>query len=394
MRPLHRLQSLHDGAVRVDPVRTPSDLNAFIKLPWSIYRGDPNWVPPLVMDQKALLSRDRNPFFRHAAVEYFLARRVVSAADVDGPIVGRIAAIHDPRYIDFQRENVGFFGFFETIDEQPVADALLAAARGWLRERHIDTMRGPTNPSTNDSLGTLVDRFDLPPVVMMPYNPPYYPRLLEQAGLVKAKDLLAYWLSEQRMQIDRLDRVVDLLKKRHNLTLRPLDLKRIDEEIALVKEIYNDAWERNWGFVPWTDEEIEHLGHELRPVADPELVMFAYKGDEPAGFSLSLPDLFQALIRVKSGRLFPFGLLQLLIARRSISQVRVLAMGIRHRYRGLGLDALFYHRTFRYAETKGMQRGECSWVLEDNHAMRSAIEKMGGEVYKTYRIYEQPVRDS
>jgi len=371
-------------AVSVMTVSSDKDLMRFIKLPWKLYRDDPNWVPPLIMDQKTLLSRAKNPFYEHASVEYFLAHR-------DGELVGRIAAIHDRSYMEVQRENVGFFGFYESIDDQSVADALFAAARAWLADRHVVAMRGPTNPSTNDSLGLLIDAFDRPPVVMMPYNRSYYPRLFETAGLVKSKDLLAYWLAEDKMKIERLDRFVELLKKRHNLTLRPLNLKRFDEEIDLVKLIYNDAWEKNWGFVPWTDAELEHLGRELKPVADPELVMFAYKDDDPAGFSLSLPDLFQALIHVKSGRLFPLGLLKLLYWQRRIDQVRVLAMGIRTKYRGLGIDALFYHRTFRYAETKGQQRGECSWILEDNYAMRSAMEKMGGYVYKTYRLYDQPV---
>ena len=369
----------------VTPVSSRRELMEFIRLPWKLYRGNPNWVPPLVMDQKTLLSREKNPFFRHASIEYFLARR-------DGEIVGRIAAIHDPSYVEFQQENIGFFGFYESIDDQSVADALFAAARSWLASRNVVGMRGPTNPSTNDTLGLLVDGFDHPPLVMMPYNPPHYQELFEAAGLVKAKDLLAYWLPEDRMNIDRLERFVELLKKRHNLTLRPINLRKLEEEIDLIKLIYNDAWERNWGFVPWTDEELDHLGAELKPVADPELVMFAYKDDEPVGFSLSLPDLFQALIHVKSGRLLPFGILKLLYWQRRITQVRVLAMGIRHQYRGMGIDALFYHRTFRYAETKGQQRGECSWILEDNHAMKAAMEKMGGYVYKTYRLYDQPVR--
>jgi GNAT superfamily N-acetyltransferase len=371
-------------SITVSPVSGRSDLMSFIKLPWSLYRGNPSWVPPLIADQKALLSREKNPFFLHASAEYFLARR-------GDDVVGRIAAIHDPSYIDFQDENVGFFGFFESIDDQSVADGLFAAARSWLARRRVVGMRGPTNPSTNDSLGLLVDAFDKPPMVMMPYNHDYYPRLFEAAGLVKAKDLYAYWLGEDRMNIGRLDRFVELLKKRHNLSLRPINLRKLDEEIDIVKLIYNDAWEKNWGFVPWTDEELDHLGAELKPVADPELVMFAYKDDEPVGFSLSLPDLFQALIHVKSGRLFPLGIFELLYWQRRITQVRVLAMGIRHRYRGLGIDALFYHRTFRYAETKGRQRGECSWILEDNHSMKAAMEKLGGYVYKTYRLYDQPV---
>jgi GNAT superfamily N-acetyltransferase len=371
--------------VSVTAVTGRRELMQFIKLPWKLYRDNPNWVPPLIMDQKALLSPVKNPFWQHATMECFLARR-------DTQIVGRIAAIHDPSYIEFQRENVGFFGFYESIDDEDVARALFSSAERWLAAREVETMRGPANPSTNDSTGLLIDAFDKPPVVMMPYNHEYYPGLYESAGLAKAKDLYAYWLNEERMRIDRLDRSVDILKKRHNLELRPIDLKRLDDEIDLVKIIYNDAWEKNWGFVPWTDAELEHLGRELKPVADPELAMFAFKDGDPAGFSITLPDLYQALIHVKSGRLLPFGIFKLLYHRRTINQVRVMAMGIRHKYRGLGIDALFYHRTFRYAETRGCQRGECSWILEDNHAMRAAMEKMGGEVYKTYRLYDRPVR--
>lgn len=372
------------GKVDIRPVRSRREMNSFIRLPWSIYADDPNWVAPLLGDQKTLMSREKNPFFAHAEAEYFLAYR-------DGAPVGRIAAIHDRNYIDFHDEAVGFFGFFESINSQDVANALVTAAGDWLAARGLSKMYGPTNPGTNDVLGTLIDSFDRPPMVMMPYNPSWYPALLEGTGLSRAKDLLAYWLDEDHMRIDRLERTVTLLKKRYNLRLRPMNLKRLDEEIALVKEIYNDAWEKNWGFVPWTDEEIEHLGHELKPVADPELVMFAYQNDTPVGFSLTLPDLHQALIHLRSGRLFPLGIFTLLRHQRHINQVRVLAMGIRHAYRGMGVDALFYHRTFRYAETKGMQRGECSWILEDNQPMRATMEKMGGRVYKTYRVYQKQV---
>ncbi len=370
--------------VTVTPVSGRRELMQFIRLPWKLYRDNPCWVPPLIMDQKALLSPDKNPFWQHASMQCFLAR--------DGRrVVGRIAAIHDPSYITFQGESVGFFGFYESIDDGDVARALFANATRWLAERGVQTMRGPANPSTNDSLGLLIDAFDKPPMVMMPYNQAYYPRLFEDAGLTKAKDLYAYWLNDELMKIDRLDRSVELLKKRHKLELRSIDLKRLDDEIELVKTIYNDAWEKNWGFVPWTDAELEHLGRELKPVADPELVMFAFKDGDPAGFSISLPDLYQALIHVRSGRLLPFGILKLLYWQRRIDRVRVMAMGIRHKYRGLGIDALFYHRTFRHAQTQGRQRGECSWILEDNHAMRSVMEKLGGQRYKTYRLYDRPV---
>ena len=368
--------------VRIEAVTNRKALMEFIRLPWRIYRGIPQWVPPLIMDQKTLLSRTRNPFFQHADVEYFLARR-------NGQAVGRIAAIVNRAYVEFQGEQVGFFGFLETVDDSAVAAALFDAAAEWLRARGMGIMRGPTNPSTNDTLGLLVDAFDSPPMVMMPYNPPYYPPIYEACGMIRSKDLYAYWLEEDMLRLERVGRLGDLVQRRHNVTIRRADMKRVGREVELIKGIYNDAWTRNWAFVPWTDAEFEHLGRELKPVAEPDLVLFAYKDGEPVGFALSLPDVHQALIKVRSGRLLPFGLPKLLWYSRKISQVRVMALGIRHRYRGMGIDAVLYHQTFRNATAHGMGRGECSWVLEDNAPMRNALEKMGARIYKTYRMYDR-----
>jgi GNAT superfamily N-acetyltransferase len=369
-------------SVTVRPVETARDFRTFILLPWKIYRGNPAWVPPLIMDQKNILSPLKNPFFYHGQVQNYLAWR-------DGEPVGRISAIVNDRYNEFQQEKTGFFGFFESVNDRKVSDALLSAAEGWVRERGMERLRGPTNPSTNDTLGLLVDAFDLPPLILMPYNPPYYPELVEGYGLQKAKDLYAYYMHEDVTPIsDKVRRVSELVRKRHNLTIRPFRLNRLAEEIELVRQIYNDAWTRNWGFVPWTDEELEHLGKELKPVAVPDLALFAYMGDEPVGFSLALPDFNQAL-RHANGRLLPFGLLKILWYSRKIDMIRVAIMGVRRKYQNLGIDAVFYYETYTRGTARGYRRGEFSWILEDNLPIRLAMEKWGARIYKTYRLYDK-----
>ncbi len=371
------------NTVTVRAVDAPRDMKTFIRLPWKLYREDPLWVAPLLMDQKNLFDTSKNPFFRHARARHFLAWR-------DGRPVGRISAIVNDNYNRFQGEKTGFFGFFESINDPRVSRALFGEAEQWLREQGMERMRGPTNPDTNNTLGLLVDSFDQSAVVYMPYNPSYYPALVEEAGLRKVKDLYAYYMAENATPIsDKIRRVSEMVRKRHNIAVRSVRMDRVDEEIELIKVIYNDAWTRNWGFVPWTDEEIEHLGHELKPVAVADLVLLAFVGDEPAGFSLSLPDFNQALKHVRSGRLFPFGLLKLLYYSRKIDLLRVLAMGVRKKFQGLGIDAIFYYETYARGTARGYRHGEFSWILEDNLPMRLAMEKWGARIYKTYRMYDK-----
>ncbi len=369
--------------VDVRAVETPRDLQTFILLPWQLYRDDPLWVPQLRMDQRNLLNPRKNPFFDHARARHFLAWR-------DGKAVGRISAIINDLYNQFQGEKTGFFGFFESPDDPRVSRALFAEAERWLHEQKMDRMRGPTNPDTNNTIGLLVDAFDKSPVVYMPYNPAFYPGLVEDAGLRKAKDLYAYYMDENATRIsDKIRRVSEMVRKRHNITIRSARLNRIEEEIELIKLIYNDAWTRNWGFVPWTDAELEHLGKELKPVAVADLVMLAFVGDEPAGFSLSLPDFNQALLHNRGGRMFPFGLLKILWYARRINLLRVLAMGVRHRYRHMGIDAIFYYETYSRGTSRGYHHGEFSWILEDNEPMRLVLEKWGARIYKTYRMFDK-----
>lgn len=369
--------------VEISPVRGKRDLHRFVMLPWEIYRDDPNWVPPLIGDTKAMLDPSRNPFHEHADVELFLARR-------QGEAVGRIAAIVNHRHNEFQGEKTGFFGFFETIDDPAVAGALLEAAHRWVAERGMDRLRGPASFSTNEECALLVDGFDSPPAVMMPYNPRYYVRLLEGAGFVKAKDLVAYHLHESKLQMDRLEKFADAIQRKEGVTVRRFDKKHMSAEIDRFRTVYNQAWERNWGFVPMTDEEIVHMAKSLKPVIDPEIVLFLEKGGQPIGFALALPDVNQA-VRHANGRLFPFGLLKILYHARHIHKLRVLVLGLLADYRGRGLDILLYLTLTRNGMNKGYNEGEFSWILEDNMAIRRPMEKLGAHVYKTYRFYERPI---
>jgi GNAT superfamily N-acetyltransferase len=371
--------------LEVAAVRSGRDLAAFIGFPYGLHRQDPCWTAPLRRDVRTQLSPGKNPFFRHAAAAHYLARR-------DGRVVGRITAIENRRHNEFHRDRVGFFGFFETIDDQAVAQALIEAATAWVEGRGLRVLRGPTSFSTNDEAGVLVEGFDTPPVLMMPHNPPYYPRLMEAAGLRKARDLLVY----QRTADELPARLVDgahALRSRYDIRLRTLDMKRFDSEVDLVKRLYNASWERNWGFVPMTDAEIGFLARQLRPVVVEELVVFAERAGQPIGFAVALPDLNVALRANRSGRFFP-GILKVLWASRHIDRLRILLLGTVPEWRGRGIDALLCQRLWETARAKGYRWAEAGWVLEDNHPMRNALARMGFEAYKTYRIYDRALDTS
>ena len=356
-------------------------LERFIALPYALHRGDPGFAPPLRRDVRALLS-PRNPFFAHAEAAYFLAER-------DGAVVGRIAAIHNRAHNAFHGDRVGFFGFFETIDDAEVAGALFDRAASWLAERGLDVLRGPTSFSTNDEAGLLVDGFATPAALMMPHNPAYYVRLVEGAGFRKAKDLLAYQSTGDRLP-ERLVEGARLLQKRRAIVVRPLDVSRFEQEVELVKRLYNSGWERNWGFVPMTDAEIDALAGQLKPVLVPDLVVFAEHAGKPIGLAVALPDLNVALRRNPSGRFFP-GILRVLLASRGIDRLRVLLLGVVPEWRGKGVDALLGKAVWENGYARGFRWAEAGWILEDNHAMRNGLVNLGFEVYKTYRIYEKEI---
>ena len=368
--------------IRVAPARDRRAREKFIALPYALHRRDPGWAPLLRRDVRTLLSEAKNPFFAHAEAEHFLAER-------GGEVVGRITAIHNRAHNEFHRDRVGFFGFFESVDDPGVARALFDRAGEWLAARGLDVMRGPASFSTNDEAGLLVDGFETPAALMMPHNPRYYVGLVEGAGLVKAKDLLAYQRTFDRPP-ERLHAAVRRLEKRRGITVRALDMARFEQEVELVKRLYNQAWERNWGFVPMSDAEIDFLAAQLRPVVVPDLVTFAEHEGRPIGFAVVLPDFNVALRKNPSGRLFP-GILRVLLAGRGIDRVRVLLLGTVPEWRGKGVDALIDQRLWEAAHRRGYRWAEAGWILEDNHPMRNSLVNLGFEVYKTYRIFDKPI---
>jgi GNAT superfamily N-acetyltransferase len=366
--------------VEIAPATRGRDLSRFIAFPYALHRDDPVWVPPLRMDVRTLLSPTKNPFFQHAEAQYYVGW-------ADGRMVGRIAAITNDAHTREHGDRVGFYGFFEAVDDQTVADALFDAAARWLRDRGCDTMRGPMSPSINDECGLLVWGFDTPPTMLMPYNPPYYVPLTERAGFTKAMDLLAYESTGTEIP-ERLVRGAQLVAERKGIALRPLDMKRFGVEVELVKRLYNQVWEKNWGFVPLSDAEIDHLAKQLKPVVVPDLVCFAEARGETIGFAASLPDLNVALKRNPSGRLFP-GILKVLWHARKIRRLRILLLGIVPQYHHTGVDALMYHWIWEHGLARGFNWGEAGWILENNTAMNNAIRRVGFRHYKTYRLYDK-----
>ena len=368
--------------VRIAPVTDGRDFERFVAFPYDLYRGDPLWVPQLRMDVRTLLSREKNPFFQHAEAEYFLAW--------DGDrVVGRIAAIKNDAHNREHHDRVGFYGFFESENDQQVANALFDAAGAWVKAKGLDTLRGPMSPSVNDECGLLVDGFDTPPTLMMPHNHRDYVTLTERAGFTKAKDLLVYESTTTRPP-DRILRAAEVVAKRKGITLRKFNLKRFAEEVEIIKRLYNEAWEKNWGFVPMTDAEIDHLAKQLKPVVVPDVICFAERAGKVIGFAVALPDLNVALKRNPSGRLFP-GIIKILWAARKISRLRILLLGALPEYRQTGVDALMYHWIWTKGTALGYNWGEGGWILEDNPAMNNGLLRLGFRVYKTYRIYDRPL---
>ena len=374
--------------VQVIPADGKKEFRRFLDIPYRIYEGDPNWVAPLIRDMKVMFDKRKHPFHQHSEVQPFIAVR-------DGETVGRVAAIHNRNHVAYHNESVGFFGFFECVDEQIVANALLATAADWLRDRGLEVIRGPASFSTNEQAALLVEGFDRPATIMMPYNPDYYEDLIANAGFHAAMDMVAYYLDNNippEFMLKREKR----LSKRLDITLRTLRKEDFSAELDRVLLVYNKAWEKNWGFVPMTDAEIRFMADELKMAVmkDPEQVIFAENAEgEPIGFALWLKDYNQALIKVR-GRLFPFGILKVLKHSKHIDMGRVLTLGLVEEYRHKGIDSLLILRIFREASAKGIGSGEFGWILDHNYAMRRAIEKLGSKVYKRYRMYDRDLNPS
>jgi GNAT superfamily N-acetyltransferase len=360
---------------------TGTALRSFIDLPYRLHRNHPCFVPPLRRERRDLFDKARHPFFQHAEAAFFIARR-------DGRPVGRIEAIINHAHNRFHDDRVGFFGAFETEHDRAVADTLLGCAARWLSQRGMRVMRGPVTHSTNEECGLLIEGFEEPPMIGMPYNPPYYAELLEGFGLTKAKDLYAWEARREQTIPDKLRHVAEIVRRSTGVVVRQVDFANYTIEIQRAMNVYNASWTRNWGFVPLTEAEFVHAAKELRPILErfPEGTLLAEVGGRPVGFCLAVLDVNQALARVRDGRLFPFGFWTLYRGLRRIDQIRVMALGIRPEFRHRGIDALMYFEMLSPAQ-KRFRRGEFGWTLEDNRVMNSAI-RLGARHYKTYRIYE------
>jgi len=369
------------SGVQIARVESKKDLKRFIRFPWTVYRDDRNWVPPLIMDVKEKLDLKKNPFFEHAERELLLAYR-------DGEVTGRVAGIVDRNHNSFHQEKIVFFGMYESLNDLETAAALLEAVSAWGRERGMDTLRGTVNLSLNDECAFLLKGFDSPPVVMMPYNPEYYLDLMDRCGMVKAKDLYAFKMDKDHQTAGRVREIVRKIQDETSITCRPILRKNLKREAAKILHIYNNAWEKNWGFVPWTEHEIEHMVARLKRVADMDLVILAEDRGVPIGFAFGLPNYNEILARI-NGRLFPFGLFKFLLGRKKIRGMRALVFGIVKEFRNSGASYLLFNEIERQGLRKGFEWGETSWQLEDNEPVNRFIVSLGGRLYKEYRIYEK-----
>jgi len=374
-------------SIRILPVKSKRELSQFIKLPWTIYRDNSNWVPHLIVERKETLSKTKNPFFNHGDIQLFIAIK-------NAKVVGRIAAIRNDMHNQFHHDKVGFYGFFECINDQEVANNLLDAARNWIAKLGFDTMLGPVSPSSNYEWGVLIAGFDKRPSFLMPYNPSYYQLLLEGYGLSKVKDLFAYRVHSSALLAEEIFRQrTDRVKNRFKIILRKLDKKRFDDDLRKFQEIYDLTWANNWGFVPFSDKEIHRLGKLLKPLIDTDLAIFAEIDGEIIGAVLTIPDLNPALQKM-NGKIFPFGIVKFLSHRSRIDSARIMALGVIPKYQSKGIDALLYYEVAKRGNAKGIDVGEASWILENNTMMNRGVKLMKGELSKSYRIYGCSVQDS
>lgn len=370
--------------IEISQVRSRAELDAFLKFPWRIYAGDPVWVPPLLIERKAFLDRNKHPFYKFGDAVQFLAKK-------GGDVVGRIMASDDPRYNAFHHTNVGCFGLFECIDDAAVAAALLGAAEEWLRARGRDEIMGPIDYSTNYVCALLIDGFQHHPTILTSHNPPYYARLIEAAGFTKAKDWYAWLFTEFSQPIERLRRIANVRAGRHGVTMRAVDPKNVVEESRHLQAVYDQAWQKNWGFVPFTRAESEHMAKEMKPFIIPRSVLIGEIAGAPVAFAICIPDINVAL-RHLNGRLtwfgLPIGLLKLLYYQRKIQLVRFIALGVIEKYRHAGIAEMLVLQMMDEVSKRG-SIGELSMTLEDNFRVNRFVEALGATKYKTYRIYRR-----
>jgi GNAT superfamily N-acetyltransferase len=373
--------------VEFEPSENRAERKRFIQLAWDINAKDPAWVPPLRLTVEDNLDSKKNPFYKHARIRCWNAYQ-------NGKHVGRIAAVVDDRHNEFHKEQTGFWGFFECVNDALVSQKLFAVAEDWIRKQGMKVARGPANPSLNHEAGLVVNAFERAPYVMMTHNWPYYVDLVEKAGYAKAKDLLAFDMTPADFD-PRVMRIAEKVKARGKVEIRPINMKRFAEEVQVIREIYNGAWEKNWGFVPVDDAEFKHLAKQLKDVIWPEFCQIGFVNGKPIGFSLSLPDLNQVLKDIPNGKLLPIGIFKLLSGLRpkakKIDRVRVITLGVIPEFRSSGLASVFYYEAYKAAKDMNLHGpSEMSWILEDNRDMISAIESFAGRpAYKTFRLYDK-----
>jgi GNAT superfamily N-acetyltransferase len=370
--------------VTVRPVAGNRDLKRFIELPYRLRRDDPQWVPPLRFERRQFLDRRKNPYFEHAEAEYFLAER-------EGEVVGRITAQVDRRWDEFQDGSDGMFGFLELENDSEVARALVDAACAWVRGRGRERILGPMDFTTNDECGLLVDGYDREPIILQPWQPPYYKELLEGLGMTKAMDMRMWdlWLGKLKEgnEFDPMIEAAAKIAEEKGVVVRNMRKRELEAEIGRFMEVYNEAWSRNWGFVPITEAEVAFQARNLKPILVEDWAMIAEQNGVVVGAALTLPD-FNQVLKKMNGRLFPFGWWHVLTGRRQIDRVRVFALGVKREYQHLGVAAALYKRHRETAEYMPQKGGQTGWILETNKSMNRAMEGMGGTIAATYRLYE------
>lgn len=376
------------SAVEIRPVETKQDRLEFIRLALNIYRDDPNFVAPLEFEIGARIDPGKNPGLKTSPHKLWIAYK-------DGAPVGRISAIVNKAHLDYHNDGAGHFGFIEMIDDETVSQALVNTASEWLKAQGMEKIAGPFSFSVNEECGLLVDGFDTPPYVMMPHGRPYYATHLERLGFTKAIDMHALrYLPRMDFIPERRQRFVDKILNKPNISIRQIDFKKFGEEIRLVIDIYNDAWSDNWGYVPMSDEQIAHMASELRPIIEKHNVIFCELDGEPVAFGLVLPDV-NAAIRDFNGKLLPFNWMKFLwrLKVKGVGRSRMPLMGVRKRLQGKPVGAAFAYKIIEMVNAANIERGcvhsELSWILENNEAMLTMLTDIGGEIYKTNRIYEK-----
>lgn len=372
---------------KIEPVTTKKQLATFIDFPHNLYAGDPNYVPELHIAQRDILTPGKHPFHEHSSLQCFLAM------DENNKVTGRIAAILNNNHNAFNHTNDGFFGFFDCVNDESIAKALFEEADKWLKTKGVSTVIGPVNPSTNEPSGLLVDGFNEPPVAMMVYNKPYYIDLIEKNGFHKQVDLYAYDIRSATVS-DRVLKLQDALLKRleqKHITIRPINVKDFKNEVRKVREVYNAAWDKNLDFVPMTENEFNYMAKDLKNVLNPDFCLVAEHEGKMVSFALAIPDINQILIKIKRGRLLPFGIFKLLLGLKKINYYRVITLGVIEEYRKMGIEACFYAKIIQKGISLGAKGAEASWILENNEMMNKALQNINGKVYKTYRIYEKNI---